>query len=132
MIHYRVHKSSPPAHVLSQTNPVLFTQSHPYRIHLNIIYPPTSVWLIPLDINSNLICYKALLHCCVHVMQHPCRRNGVFWDVTPCGSCKNRRFGELSASIRVTRIDELGTTLAVTSNRRTLRALFLVHRFLSR
>jgi hypothetical protein len=19
--------------------------------------------------------------------------NGVFWDVTPCGSCKNRRFG---------------------------------------
>jgi hypothetical protein len=28
---------------------------------------------------------------------------------------------ELSASIRVTRIGELGTTLAVTSNRRTLR-----------
>jgi hypothetical protein len=21
------------------------------------------------------------------------RNNGVFWDVTPCGSCKNRRFG---------------------------------------
>jgi hypothetical protein len=20
------------------------------------------------------------------------RENGVFWDVTPCGSCKNRRF----------------------------------------
>jgi hypothetical protein len=48
---------------------------------------------------------------------------------------------EISASfIRVTRISELGTTLAVTSNRRTLRrnvgcylelALFLVHRFLS-
>jgi hypothetical protein len=19
-------------------------------------------------------------------------KNGVFWDVTPCGSCKNRRF----------------------------------------
>jgi hypothetical protein len=38
---------------------------------------------------------------------------------------------ELSASfIMVTRIGELGTTLAVTSNRRTL-ALFLVHRFLS-
>jgi hypothetical protein len=48
-------------------------------------------------------------------------RNGVFWDVTPCGSCKNRRFGGLSASfIRVTRIGELGTTLAVNSNRRTL------------
>jgi hypothetical protein len=48
---------------------------------------------------------------------------------------------ELSASfIMVTRIGELGTPLAVTSNRRTLRintnlvfllALFLVHRFLS-
>jgi hypothetical protein len=31
---------------------------------------------------------------------------------------------ELSASTRVTRIDELGTTLAITSNRRTLRRNF--------
>jgi hypothetical protein len=47
-------------------------------------------------------------------------KNDVFWDVTPCGSCKNRVSEELSASfIRVTRIGELGTTLAVTSNRRT-------------
>jgi hypothetical protein len=42
---------------------------------------------------------------------------------------------ELSASsIRVTRTGELGTTLAVTSNRRSLRrntGLFIVHRFLS-
>jgi hypothetical protein len=45
-------------------------------------------------------------------------KNAVFWDITPCGSCKNRRFGELSApTIRVARIGELGTTLAVTSNR---------------
>jgi hypothetical protein len=44
--------------------------------------------------------------------------NVVFRDVTPCGSCKNRVSEELSASfIRVTRIGELGTTLAVTSNR---------------
>jgi hypothetical protein len=21
-------------------------------------------------------------------------KNGVLWDVTPCGSCRNRRFGE--------------------------------------
>jgi hypothetical protein len=41
-------------------------------------------------------------------------KNVVFWDVTPRGSCKNRLFGELSASfIRVTRIGELGTRLAV-------------------
>jgi hypothetical protein len=25
-------------------------------------------------------------------------KNGVFWDVTPCGSCNNRRFGELDVS----------------------------------
>jgi hypothetical protein len=34
-------------------------------------------------------------------------KNAVFWDVTPCDSCKNRRFEELSA---VTRIGELATT----------------------
>jgi hypothetical protein len=37
-------------------------------------------------------------------------KNVVFWDVTPCGSCKNRRFGEYSASIiRVTRLGVLET-----------------------
>jgi hypothetical protein len=48
-------------------------------------------------------------------------KNGVFWDVTSCGSCKTRHFGELSTSFtRVTRISELGT-LAVTSNWHKLR-----------
>jgi hypothetical protein len=43
-------------------------------------------------------------------------KNGVFWYVTSCGSCRNRLFGERSASIiRATRIGELGTKLAVTS-----------------
>jgi hypothetical protein len=42
----------------------------------------------------------------------------------PCDSRKNRRFGERIASIiRVTRIGELGSTVAVTSNRSTLRSL---------
>jgi hypothetical protein len=46
-------------------------------------------------------------------------KNDVFWDVTPCGSCKNQRFGEISASFtKVTRIGELGTTLAVTAQSR--------------
>jgi hypothetical protein len=41
------------------------------------------------------------------------RKNAVFWDVTPCGSCKTDVLEEHSASIiRVTRIGE-----------------FLVHRF---
>jgi hypothetical protein len=36
-------------------------------------------------------------------------KNVVFWDVTPCGSCKNQCFGGTIASIiRVTRIGELG------------------------
>jgi hypothetical protein len=42
---------------------------------------------------------------------------GVFWDVTPRGSVKTDISEELSASfIRVTRICEMGTTLAVTSS----------------
>jgi hypothetical protein len=51
------------------------------------------------------------------------KKNGVFWDVTPCDSLRTDDSEELSASfIRVTRIGELGTTLAVTSNRRNLCA----------
>jgi hypothetical protein len=47
-------------------------------------------------------------------------KNGIFWDVTPCGSVRTNVSEELNASfIRVTRSGELGTTLAVTSNRRT-------------
>jgi hypothetical protein len=49
-------------------------------------------------------------------------KNAVFWDVTPCGSCKKRRKERCIASIiRVERISELGTMLAINSNRRTLR-----------
>jgi hypothetical protein len=44
-------------------------------------------------------------------------KNDVFWDVTPCGLVRTDLSEELSASfIRVTRIGQLGTTLAVTSN----------------
>jgi hypothetical protein len=43
--------------------------------------------------------------------------NAVFWDVTPCGSCGDRRFEIYIASIvRVERINALGATSAVTSN----------------
>jgi hypothetical protein len=59
--------------------------------------------------------------------------NNVFWDVTPCGSCKNRLLEQLiTFIIRVTRIGELGT-FAVNSNYRRLlvRLTVLVHRFLS-
>jgi hypothetical protein len=43
-------------------------------------------------------------------------KNAVFLDVTPCCSCKSRRFGEKYPSIiRVNRISELETS-AVTNN----------------
>jgi hypothetical protein len=44
-------------------------------------------------------------------------KNGVFWDLRRVALVRTDASEELSASfIRVTRIGELGTTLAVTSN----------------
>jgi hypothetical protein len=44
-------------------------------------------------------------------------KNAVFWDVTPCGLVGTDVAEEHMASIiRVKRISELGTTLAVTRN----------------
>jgi hypothetical protein len=49
-------------------------------------------------------------------------KNGVFWDVTRVAFVRTDVSEELGASfIRVTKIGELGTKLAVTSNRDTLR-----------
>jgi hypothetical protein len=51
-------------------------------------------------------------------------KNAVFWDVSPCGFLRTDLLEERIASInRVTRIGESGTTLALTSNRRTLRRM---------
>jgi hypothetical protein len=51
-------------------------------------------------------------------------RNAVFWDVTPCGSLRTDVLEERSSSnIRVIGIGDLGTTLAITSNGRTLRRI---------
>jgi hypothetical protein len=46
-------------------------------------------------------------------------KNAVFWDATTCDLYE--RFGRSASIIRMERIVELGTTLAATSNRRTLR-----------
>jgi hypothetical protein len=44
------------------------------------------------------------------------KKNGVFYEVTSCGFCKNRHFGGTQrSSIRVTRIGELETKLATAS-----------------
>jgi hypothetical protein len=42
-------------------------------------------------------------------------KNAVFWDVTPFGSCNNRRFGVSVAFTTMEIISELGTTLAITN-----------------
>jgi hypothetical protein len=48
-------------------------------------------------------------------------KNAVFWDVTPFGSYKNRRFRDMyRLYYQDERIGELGTTLAVNSNRRVV------------
>jgi hypothetical protein len=44
-------------------------------------------------------------------------KNAVILDVTPCGCCKNRHFGRTHRlHHQVEKINELGTTLAVTSS----------------
>jgi hypothetical protein len=43
------------------------------------------------------VCQHSLIRKCQHVrfevFTAVTMKNGVFWDVTPCGSCKNRRLG---------------------------------------
>jgi hypothetical protein len=47
-------------------------------------------------------------------------KNGIFWDVRRVALIRTDVWEERSASfIRVTRMGEVGTTLAVTNNRRT-------------
>jgi hypothetical protein len=54
-------------------------------------------------------------------------KNAVFWDVRPCVSVRTDVSEEIIASvIRVKRLDELGISLAVTSNRSTLNPHFRI------
>jgi hypothetical protein len=44
--------------------------------------------------NSSVhIVYSLVFSVRVEVFKAVTMKNGVFWDVTPCGSCKNQRFG---------------------------------------
>jgi hypothetical protein len=59
-----------------------------------------STWLTKVGITSNLTAYRCadirgnrtFVSFRLHCHSDP-EKNGVFWDVTQCGSCKNRRFG---------------------------------------
>jgi hypothetical protein len=48
-------------------------------------------------------------------------KNGAFWDVTPCGSCKNRRFGGTQRLLHQGDKNRWTMNASLTSNRRTLR-----------
>jgi hypothetical protein len=75
------------------------------RMKLQSVYIINNILFPSLIISQKLVRFE--------VFTAVTMKNVVFWDVTPCGSCKNRRFGEPSASfIRVKRIGEIGTTLA--------------------
>jgi hypothetical protein len=43
-------------------------------------------------------------------------KNAVFWDVMPCGACKNRRFGESCIHYQGVKISEMRLQLLVTAN----------------
>jgi hypothetical protein len=74
------------------------------------------------NLNSGNICYHSVQNFLYSPLQLKnvnleYTKDGVFWVVTPCGSCKNDVSEEPGASfIRVTNIGELGTTRAATSN----------------
>jgi hypothetical protein len=58
-----------------------------YPLQVNI--QPLSSIYITRPVNHSLADYS--VRKLIHGKQ--VKKNGVFWDVTPCGSCKNRRFG---------------------------------------
>jgi hypothetical protein len=79
-----------------RTNPVLISPTCLYKTDLNVVR--------------------------FEVFTAVARKNVIFWYDILCGSCKKRVSEErITTFIRVT-IDEPETTLAVTSNRSTLRA----------
>jgi hypothetical protein len=64
--------------------PLLFRVS-PIQILCAFSYLPCMLHVA--SIKSSLILLRFEVFTAVNM------KNGVFWDVTPCGSCKNRRFG---------------------------------------
>jgi hypothetical protein len=47
----------------------------------------------PDDLHLHVLDRGVVILVSFHVFTAVTMKNGVFWDVTSCGSCKNRRFG---------------------------------------
>jgi hypothetical protein len=74
----------------------------PWRRALQILHNNPIVWEFPgysfrTDVYQysqwSFITLNATILVRFEVFTAVTMKNGVFWDVTPCGSCKNRRFG---------------------------------------
>jgi hypothetical protein len=55
---------------------------------------PQTQFLFNVVLSKLLVYNSSYVHVRFEVFTAVTLKNGVFWDVTPCGSCKNRRFGE--------------------------------------
>jgi hypothetical protein len=64
------------------------------NVLLSIHTPPNSVWSCRKESSWDYTSMKwpSCLFVRFEVFMAVTMKNGVFWDVTPCGSCKNRRF----------------------------------------
>jgi hypothetical protein len=56
-------------------------------------------------------------------------KNGVFWVVTPCGSCKNRRSGGTSVLTRATRRNNPENTILHSHRRENLKSYMVMTLF---
>jgi hypothetical protein len=77
----------------------------PHRKHItSALQDPASYW-----------------HVRFEVFKRFAKKNGDFWDIRPCGSCKKRRFGGMCHYHHADKIGELRKTLVESSNLITLR-----------
>jgi hypothetical protein len=68
-----------------------------FVIKENIFYIITMtlviLYIIPMKIRALIVSRDKFLYVRLEVFTAATMKNGVFLDVTPCASCKNRRFG---------------------------------------
>jgi hypothetical protein len=66
-----------------------FRQNRPTPVPVRLLLMPFNYNYLQAVANK----YRELAEHLLTSSQISVSKNGVFWDATPCGSCKNRRFG---------------------------------------